>query len=54
MRDIRHGMYREETIMYADDVAVIADSITDIQEVAQMVVWNESKWNEGKHNKRKD
>ena len=34
LRDIGPGMYGEETIMYADDVAVIADSITDIQEVA--------------------
>ena len=34
LRDIRPGTYGEETIMYADDVAVIADSITDIQEIA--------------------
>ena len=27
-------MHRGETIMYADDVAVIVDSITDIQEIA--------------------
>ena len=34
LRDIGPGTYGEETIMYADDVTVIADSITDIQEVA--------------------
>ena len=34
LRDIGPGTYREETIMYADDVAVIAYSITDIQEIA--------------------
>ena len=34
LRDIGPGMYGEETIMYADNVAAIADSITDIQEVA--------------------
>ena len=34
LKDIGPGMYGEETLMYADDVAVIADAITDIQKVA--------------------
>ena len=34
LRDIGPGMYGEETITCTDDVAVIADFITDIQEVA--------------------
>ena len=32
--DIAPGTYGEETVMYASDVAVIEDPITDIQEVA--------------------
>ena len=34
LKDIGPGMYGEETAMYSDDVAVIANSITDTQEVA--------------------
>ena len=34
LRDIRAGAVGEETVMYADDVAVIADSAADVQDVA--------------------
>ena len=33
MRTIGVGRYQEETMAYADDVAVVADSITDLEEI---------------------
>ena len=34
LRDIRTGINNEETVMYADDVVVFADSVDDIRNVA--------------------
>ena len=51
-KDIGPGTYGEETMMYADDVAVIANSITDIQEAANRL-WLEMKANGMKVNTRK-
>ena len=33
LRDIRTGITNEETLMYADDVVVFADSVDDIRNV---------------------
>ena len=34
IRDVRIGLNNEETLMYADDVAVIANTVTEVQDVA--------------------
>ena len=53
MRNTGVGRFHEETLAYADDVAVIADSITDLQEILHK--WRQEMSHKGmKTNVRKE
>ena len=39
LRDVQAGVSGEETVMYADDVAVITSSATDTQEVVNRLYY---------------